>query len=84
MKKYIFSCYKMEKLIEKSEQFKRDSLKNVFDLALGKTTVPVAGCSQGKEGNPSILSRCQYNRIYNQRSEIVPEIVPGFLVKNEK
>lgn len=60
----------MEDLMAKAESFKEQSLINFQELTIGKETIPIASCSS--EGNPYVLSRCAAKKIYDNKSNIVP------------
>ena len=57
----------------KAQTFKEQSLMNFQELTIGKETIPVASCSD--EGNPYVLSRCSGNKIYDNKSNVVPNVV---------
>lgn len=64
----------MEELMTRTQTFKEQSLMNFQDLTIGKATIPMASCSES--GNPYILSRCSVNKIYDNRSNVVPNVAP--------
>lgn len=57
----------------KTEAFKEQSLINFQELTVGKETIPVASCSV--DGNPYVLSRCATKKIYDNKSNVVPNAV---------
>ena len=63
----------MEDLMAKEEAFKEQSLINFQELTIGKETIPIASCSS--EGNPYVLSRCTAKKIYDNKSNVVPNAV---------
>ena len=63
----------MEDLMAKAESFKEQSLINFQELTIGKETIPISSCSS--EGNPYVLSRCKAKKIYDNKSNVVPNAV---------
>lgn len=58
----------------RAQTFKEQSLMNFQGLTLGKETIPVASCSSD-DSNPYVLSRCAGNKIYDNKSNVVPNAV---------
>lgn len=54
----------------RAETFKEQSLMNFQALTVGKETIPIASCSS--DGNPYVLSRCEFKKIYDNKSNVVP------------
>uniref|UniRef100_A0A6C0IXJ5 Uncharacterized protein n=1 Tax=viral metagenome TaxID=1070528 RepID=A0A6C0IXJ5_9ZZZZ len=63
----------MEELMTRAEAFKEQSLKNFQELTFGKETIPIASCPS--DGNAYVLSRCEVNKIYDNKSNVVPNTV---------
>lgn len=63
----------MEDLMTKEKSFKEQSLVNFQELVIGKETIPIASCSE--DGNPYVLSRCSAQKIYDNKSNVLPNIV---------
>ena len=57
----------------KAQTFKEQSLMNFQELTIGKETIPIASCSS--DGNPHVLSRCATKKIYDNKSNVVPNAV---------
>ena len=56
----------------RERNFKEQSLMNFQQLIIGKETIPIASCSQS--GNPYVLSRCSSQKIYDNKSNVVPNV----------
>jgi hypothetical protein len=63
----------MQDLMARAESFKEQSLMYFQELTIGKETIPIASCSS--EGNPYVLSRCAAKKIYDNKSNVVPNAV---------
>lgn len=70
----MFTKYIMEELMIKAQTFKEQSLMNLQELTIGKETIPDASCSSDGS-NPYVLSRCAGNKIYDNKSNVVPNAV---------
>lgn len=57
----------------KAQTFKEQSLMNFQGLTIGKEKIPIASCSS--DGNPYVLSRCASKKIYDNKSNVVPNAV---------
>lgn len=60
----------MEKLMQRAEKYKEQSLINFQEMSVGKDTIPVASCSE--KGNPHVLCRCDEKQVYDNKSNVVP------------
>ena len=63
----------MEELMNKAQLFKEQSLMNFEELSVGKETIPIASCTE--TGNPYVLSRCAAKKLYDNKSNVVPDDV---------